>query len=106
MTDVHNPELDICSTCGNTRTWHRSNGPRHAFTPPGSIAALRDVSDDQEAPTAESGARTRIQHTRTPFDPVLRLALIENGVITIQQLADAERKLSFVSQGLGEDYGN
>jgi hypothetical protein len=39
-----------------------------------------------------------ITRTSAPFDPALRLALIEAGIITIQQLSDAEEKLLIVAK--------
>lgn len=94
MTTSEPSPNDICYMCKNTREWHENHYARHAFsmTP----TELRDTArDDRRAQTESERAITR---TTRPFDPVLRLALIEAGVITIQQLADAENKLSFISE--------
>lgn len=93
---------DHCYFCGNTREWHKNNFARHRFSI--NHAELHDTSRDQKPPQTRSDAA--ITHTRTPFDPALRLALIEAGVITIQQLGDAEEKLRIVAKMVNEKIGD
>jgi hypothetical protein len=96
MTEVHNPELDKCSTCGQTRTWHRNNRPRHPFAPYGTVGALVDSSSDRES--IQDISDDRIVHVRSPMDPVLRQALMDKGVLTIEDLEQAERKIALLSE--------
>ena len=46
----------------------------------------------------EQPVRSRLNASRVPFDPVLRMALIDAGVITIEQLKAAEDKISVFTQ--------
>lgn len=95
-TTTGNDPDDICRMCGRTREWHQTNFVRHPFTPAGTVAELRDVTQDRKA--IQDAPDARITHTSVPFDPALRLCLIENGVITIQQLGEAEEKLRVVTK--------
>jgi hypothetical protein len=100
---MSNPQPhDKCYFCGNTREWHKNNFSRHRFSL--NRAELHDGSRDQKA--SQTHSEPPITHTRTPFDPALRLALIEAGVITIQQLGDAEEKLRIVAKMVNEKIGD
>lgn len=88
-----------CQMCNNSYAWHIRNFTRHPFTPLGARNELRDVTRDKKPSQTHSDAITR---TTTPFDPVLRLALIEAGVITIEQLAAAETKLRAISAEINQ----
>lgn len=93
---------DRCYFCGNTREWHKNNFSRHRFSL--NRAELNDTSRDQQA--SQTRSDDVITHTRAPFDPALRLALIEAGVITIQQLGDAEEKLRIVAKTVNDKIGD
>jgi hypothetical protein len=93
---------DRCYFCGNTREWHNNNFARHRFSL--NHAELNDTSRDQKS--SQTRSDDAITHTRTPFDPALRLALIEAGVITIKQLGDAEEKLRIVAKMVNEKIGD
>lgn len=103
MTKTMNNPSDRCYMCGNTREWHDNNYSRHAFsmTP----AELRDTTRVDKPSQTQSGPP--ITRTTRPFDPVLRLALIEAGVITTDQIEAAEKQLnvvmSAVNNVMGED---
>jgi hypothetical protein len=88
-----------CNMCNQSYEWHQTHFARHPYTPPGSRNELRDATRDKKPSQARSDAIVR---TTTPFDPVLRLALIEAGVITVDQLTAAEMKLRAVSADISE----
>jgi hypothetical protein len=69
-------------------------GIRHPFTPPG-------VAQSLEAPEQTGFVRTA-QAVDMPFDPVLRMALINKGVLTPDDLTEAERIMTAIS-GRGGD---
>ena len=89
-----------CTTCSNSWLWHQSNGDeiRHPF-------------NDGSKPASETfgkklpdGGRTKpgqqpvtVQEARWPFDPVLRQALMDAGLITPQDLTEAEKKIRAVT---------
>lgn len=84
---------NFCAACGNSRQWHRENQPRHQFIGPGGEL----YEEDKEEKLPES-----IRAMPTPFDPVLRQALLDKEILTVDDLKEAEAKIKFLSQGLGE----
>jgi hypothetical protein len=80
------PSEQRCTVCKQTESWHREHRPAHAFQAVGSRleAAVYD-----ESPTP--------QPMRAPFDPILRMLLIDKGLITVEELEEAERKLKAAS---------
>jgi hypothetical protein len=72
---------ECCTTCGQTKTWHEENQPRHAFNGPLGVAPQRPKTT--VAPW--------------PFDPVLRQALITKGIITPDDLTAAEDQIRAVT---------
>lgn len=92
---------DICVMCNNTREWHASHFARHAFS---MIATeLRDTS--RPARRAQTQSERGITHTSMPFDPVLRMALIQKGVITLDDIHAAERLINVLSDQVNETIG-
>lgn len=88
---------DICQTCGKSRAWHEANNPIHPFNSgqAGATAFLgkrRDRDPQTGRKTAQQGAETP-PRVVWPNDPVLRVALINAGVISPEQLAAAENQL-------------
>lgn len=73
----------------------------HPYTPDGGskrwLGARRDRNDGKTAPRATQGAETVPVASSWPFDPVLRQALIDKGVLTPDDLRDAERKIHEMS---------
>ena len=87
---------DICYMCKNTREWHKNNYVRHPFsmTP----TELRDTSrPDRRVQDISDVKIPDVVRTSMPFDPALRLALINAGVITTEQLSEAERTIAAVN---------
>lgn len=72
---------ECCTTCGQTKRWHEENQPRHEFNGPVGVPPVR----------------VKTTAAPWPFDPVLRQALVDKGIITVQDLADAEAKIRAVS---------
>lgn len=91
-------KASVCSTCGNTFGWHEESNPRHPFAALGTQSVLADTRRDERPAQTDSGPIVR---TSTPFDPVLRLALIDAGVITPDDLDKADKKIRQLTQGLG-----
>ena len=89
-----------CVTCSNSWLWHQNNGDeiRHEFND-GSRAASETFG--KKLP---DGGRTKpgqqpvtVEEVRWPFDPVLRQALIDKGVITPEDLTRAENTIRAVT---------
>lgn len=85
-------DIDVCRTCRQTWLWHTENKPRHQF-----------VNADQQASESFLSAAEKpnhpVQNVQMPFDPVLRMALIEKGVLTPEDLSKAESIIKYVSGG-------
>lgn len=96
---------DKCTTCEQTRLWHENNDTQHQFND-GSVPfkttfGARTRRDDQK--TAQRGSESP-SVASWPFDPVLRQALIDKGVLTPEDLRAAEDKIravtaQFIQQG-------
>jgi hypothetical protein len=84
-----------CKTCGNTIGWHSEHPQvRHVFND-GSVPfkttfGARTPRDDRKTAQQASEATAR---PAWPFDPVLRQALIDKGVLTPEDLISAEQKI-------------
>lgn len=87
-------ENDLCGTCGKSFAWHRDNVPKHPFN------AGQDGATDflkrrggrepqQRASTAQRGPES----LQMAGDPVLRIALINRGILTPADLMVAEMQL-------------
>jgi hypothetical protein len=104
MPDI--PELEDdekCATCSHTYAWHKEHKPVHPFNT-GSAGAkaflgARRGRDPRTGPkTSQRGAeRPQTIAAPWPMDPVLRMALVDAGVITPAQLRAAEDKIRAVS---------
>lgn len=92
-----------CRTCGQTYDWHREHKPVHPFnTGQAGIKALLGARRDRDPQRDGSGAQRGSQAASRvvwPTDPVLRVALIRKGVITTDDLREAEDMLK-ASMGL------
>jgi hypothetical protein len=99
MSDVEVPGMnDKCETCKNSRGWHLEEKPRHPFND-GSTSfkttfGARTPHDGKK--TAQDGAES-VSRVPWPHDPVLRQALIDLGIVTSQNLRDAEDKIRAVT---------
>lgn len=90
--------LDVCVTCGQTWEWHIKYQPEHAFNdgslPPSATFARRRADGSRgTTPAAHGGSEPVVRAVRYPFDPVLRQALVNKGILTPQDLRDAEEMI-------------
>lgn len=89
-------EQAICSTCGNSYdpgNIQETHPYRHPVNGP-----VRDASQDKQS---ESKSQPRL-----PSDPILRLVLIEKGLITVDDLNEAEARLKASGMAIaGESNG-
>lgn len=88
---------DTCKTCGQTFTWHQDFQPEHPFNTgaAGAKAALgarRDRDPQSRRITSQHPSQTP-PRVVWPTDPVLRVALINAGVISADDLHKAEELL-------------
>jgi len=69
---------DLCELCQQSRYWHLKHKPQHQFVGP---EDERTLKTEPTEPVTVSRAG----------DPVLRLALVHAGVITEEDLSEAQR---------------
>jgi hypothetical protein len=105
----------VCEICGDPEEGHAY---RHKFTPPGEQIDTRQFdrkrnktpaageSPSRRVPTSQGTAeRGGMRPVTSPFDPVLRMALIDAGIITVEQLDEAAKKIAvFTDQVTGGTY--
>lgn len=94
-------DLDKCATCDNTRSWHEGARPLHPFNAgeAGATAFLepRHRRGRPGAQDESQGRRISSPRPSMPMDPVLRQALVDKGILTPQDLRDAEEKIHAVT---------
>ena len=89
-----------CVTCGNTKEWHEQHPEiRHAFNdgsvPHSATFGVRRADGTRgRIPEPQRGSQTP---SPWPFDPVLRQALIDKGVLTVEDLKSAEEKIRTIT---------
>lgn len=92
---------DKCHICGETHPWPDGTVPKHPFSAgEGASTAFLGQRDRRGAETSQRGSQGRhISAPRPtfPLDPVLRQALIDKGVLTPQDLTDAEAKIHAIT---------
>lgn len=95
---------DRCQICLQPEGQHHS--VNHTFTPPGRVvdtsqfARKRPKLQDRHVdPVAGAGLTTGqpVASYQMPFDPVLRQALIDANVITVEQLDQAKKKIEAIT---------
>lgn len=103
-----------CVTCGNSKEWHDANPQtQHVFNDgsvPMSATFGRKRADGSKEPLngPQRGAEPAVlrppeMQSRWPFDPVLRQALIDKGVLTPQDLRDAEETIKAVTAAFNRE---
>ena len=92
---------DRCITCGNTHDWHEKNNPRHEFND--GTVSWKDTFKPKRG-MERPGVNTP---PAFPFDPVLRQALIDKSVLTVEDIQAAEAKIRTITQAVmgGSGYG-
>jgi hypothetical protein len=90
----------LCEICKKPEIEH--SGVRHLFTPPGmpvdtSQFARKRPNQVMQANTPGVMPEMRMTTLSVPFDPVLRQALINKGIITPDDLMEAERMIAVLT---------
>lgn len=93
-----NPSVDPCTMCGKTLGNHQ--GMRHPYSPEGVEWGMSVQVNDK--PTELPAGMRAIS---SPFDPILRQALIDKGVITPDDLLNAEAKIKAVTNDFNSAKG-
>jgi hypothetical protein len=90
-----------CRTCNNSFEWHKDNNPIHPFNDgsAGATAFLKAGRGERDRRGTNVPQETT-QRVQYPFDPVLRMALMNKGVISPADLTQAEEMLSATSAEL------
>lgn len=102
-------ETELCTICHKPAIEHEERGFKHRFSPPGQPSALFARTDQAQSSSSQrtSGAQGAIR-IPTAGDPVLRMALIRKGVLTVADLDEVEAELratgvaGYDPQSLGE----
>lgn len=76
-----------CETCHKPHPWPNGNTPMHPFND-GSLHGAATFGVQQKA---------EVKEMPWPFDPVLRQALISKGILTSDDLLEAEAQIRAVS---------
>ena len=85
-----------CKTCHKTHPWPDGTMPRNPFND-GLMGASATLGTRPGKRTAEEREAVEPNLAPWPFDPVLRQALMDKGVLTPQDLRDAEIKIRAVT---------
>jgi len=83
----HNRDA-VCKMCSNTYGWHKDNNPRHPFVPLESNETMPLTKKDRQ-----KQQKTVLQTREWPADPILRIALIDKGLLSMADIIAAEQKL-------------
>lgn len=89
--------IPVCATCSRPQNDHPYRHPFNNGELSGiaSLGVMTNANGDQvDAPTEDD---VEVVEMAWPFDPVLRQALVDKGIITADDLRDAERKIKDMS---------
>lgn len=95
--------VPTCAVCGVTQDEHA--GRQHAFTPEGVPVDTAQFGPKRSDRARQGDDATRRVSTsygasQAPFDPVLRQALIDKGILTAQDLQEASDKIRLVTEAV------
>lgn len=107
----------ICQTCDNPHPFPDGYMPKHPFNDgsvPVSTTFGRRRSDGSRGPASTAQRASQDPQPATPagtmapwpFDPVLRQALISKGVLTADDLREAENQIRAVTAAFNEGTPN
>jgi hypothetical protein len=91
---------DECEVCGKPHPWPDGTTPKHPFNGVSDSKAWlgnRNRADAGKSASRGSDGAVRVATDGWPFDPVLRQALIDKGVLTPDDLRAAETKIQEMS---------
>lgn len=95
-----------CEMCGHSLAWHQEHQPRHKFNgDPMSLNEKPRVVAESAEPHARPNMTDQLfaqQAARSLIDPVLRMALVNAGVITVEQI-DAAQRMSDTLNGVAHE---
>lgn len=94
----------VCTTCGQPHPWSDGTTPKHPFND-GSLTSTevfgkRLADGTYVNPTTPEALQSQVIEQAWPFDPVLRQALIDKGVLTVDDLKAAEQKIRAVTSAV------
>lgn len=92
MTLPQSPDGDKCRTCNQPHPWPDGTVPKHPFNG-GDAVAFSSFDAKKRQFDEQYTARPQ----PWPFDPVLRQALIDKGILTPDDLLQAEAKIRAVT---------
>lgn len=97
-----NSQQKMCQICRCPESEHDGIDIRHVFTPEGQrVDVAQFAPNKRKTREHDDDTLTRVLSAHSvsqrPFDPVLRTALIDAGVLTIQDLENAERKINLMT---------
>lgn len=88
-------KVEACSICHRTRQEHRdAEFIHHAFNTEGRLIAVKPVGS--QSPQSTSAPPQGSAGTPMSGDPVLRMALIRNGAVTLAELDKIEAELKTI----------
>lgn len=109
-----NQPVVLCEICARPFSpTHDANAPgftsRHTFAPAGSrvdVSQFGPKRSERDDRGRDRGARHpgAYSASQQPFDPVLRKALIDKGVITVEDLDNASREIQAFTQAVTGGY--
>lgn len=93
----------ICKTCGKSHPYEDGTVPKHPFNN-GSLSFAdtfgRKLPDGSRAMPGDKEPVQEAVGLQWPFDPVLRQALIDKGILTPDDLIEAEKKIRSVTSAV------
>lgn len=96
MTSTAN-DNQVCVLCNKPHPWPDGSTPKHPFTPEGSDPAGFLGKRDKDRQRGSDTPSPTLAVAGWPFDPVLRQALIDKGLLTADDLRVAEAKIRDMS---------
>lgn len=88
------PSSEKCTTCNRSHS-EPGYAPRHPFND-GTLPVSATFGTKTRRDQPKDGS-VEVRAVQWPFDPVLRQALIDKGILTPQDLHDAEEKIKAVT---------
>lgn len=88
MTSTSPTDDRKCRTCGQTWAWHEEHKPRHKF-----VDADSDLPDGLGPKAQKKGEKPAVIQKGWPSDPVLRIALVRKGILSMADIEAAEAEL-------------